>query len=237
MKITDTSSIFQYPAYMKLVYGDVYDVEQNYLRRDKVISCNLRTFFQYANLVEELNDEISEGQNVCQLGVVFGNQIEKTASIIGCLGVYDIIDVNIKALQQVNKKYGKQYKQIKCINNDAALIKVSATRDVVICFMLLSMVPPVHRKKIINNALKMLKPGGKAIFIDWHKPKNWNLLGWIMKFYNRLYNPFVEAMQNNTIKYLSENPSLKDYVWKQKSFFGGMFQKTVVTRRKSPKTI
>lgn len=235
MKITGVK--YQYPAYMKFFYDDIYGTDNNYKHHDNIILCYFRTLFQYGRLVKELNSEISSGKDVCQIGAVLGNQIQKTAATIGSLGVYDIIDISPIALQQVKKKLNRRYPQINFIKEDAAFTKVKAVRDVVICFMLLSMVPPFHRKRIINNALGMLKPGGKAIFIDWHKPKRWNLLAWPLKLYNRLYNPFVEDLQKNTIKFLSENQNVKGYIWKQKSFFGGLFQKTIVVRRKRSENI
>ena len=220
------------PAYMDVIYEGMYDNDDICKRLDSKFSCQKRFLFQYKKLVNAVTSELIFGQSVSQFGITFGSQIDDTAIAIGEKGVYYIIDINAQAIKRAEDKYGKLYKNLRFINSDAAYIKPQAIRDVVICFMLLSDVPQTRRQKIINNALQMLKPGGKAIFIDWHRPKFWHPLGWIVKMYNRLHRPFVEDFCSVSIKNsvsLTEN-NFEEFTWRQKLYFGGMFQKVVVTR-------
>jgi len=228
MKITKSTD-FCYPEYMDVIYEGMYDDDKVCKKADKLWRCSLRTLGFYQKLVDDIVVEIIRGQRVCQLGVVFGNQIDRTAIAIGKTGSYDIIDVNKNVIKRTNDKYSIRFNQIKFIHNDAARIKPSAIYDTVICFLLLSEVPGKHKKDIINNALKMVKPEGKVIFVDWHNPLKWNPLGWPIKMYNRLYKPFVEELWDYNISdFAASSKSL--FSWDTKLYLKGLFQKTIATR-------
>lgn len=221
---------FVYPEYMDVIYEGLYDDDDWCKKMDGLWSCKKRALLQYQKLVNELTYELSANQKVCQFGVVFGNQIDETALAIGSDGEYVIFDINNNVISRTSDKYGKLYKNLRFVHGDAATDSVAtATYDAVICFFLLSMVPLKHKKDIINNALKILRPGGKAIFIDWHNPSLLHPLRLPVKLYNRLHHPFAEYLWDHDIKTISENNS-KSYLWKKSLLFGGMFQKTTVIR-------
>lgn len=229
MKITESAD-FSYPEYMDVIYEGLYDDDVLCKKADQLWRCNLRTLGCYKKLVNAVITEIHNGQRICQLGVVFGNQIEQTANMVGRTGAYDIIDINENVIKRTNNKYVTKFSQLKLKHNDAAKIKPSAVYDAVICFLLLSMVPKNHKKLIINNALGMVKPEGKVIFIDWHKPSRWNLLGWPVKMFNRLYHPFTEDLWNCSISdFTKEKKSL--FTWQTNLYQQGLFQKTVAIRQ------
>lgn len=60
--------------------------------------------------------------------------------------------------------------------------------------MLLHELPPLTRTRVIDNILKALKPGGKAVFIDYHQPSSYHPLKYIIRTINRLYQPFAESL-------------------------------------------
>ncbi len=228
MKINSNSD-FIYPEYMNVIYEGIYDDDVLCEKMDNLWNCQLRTFLQYRKLVNTLTYELSANQKVCQMGVVFGNQIDETALAIGAKGQYLIVDINDKVIKRASNRCGKLYKNLEFIQDDAATMNAPPIYDAVICFLLLSMVPKKHKELIIDNALKMIVPGGKAIFIDWHKPSKLHPLYLPTKLYNRLHHPFVEQLWNCSIQDMSTNNS-KAYKWKTETFFGGMFQKTTVLR-------
>ncbi len=229
MKIKETAE-FCYPEYMDVIYEGFYDNDALCKKADQQWRCNLRTLGCYRKLVNSVITEIHNGQRVCQFGIVFGDQIEQTANMIGRAGTYDIIDINKNVIKRSNDKYTANFSQIKLKHGDAAKIKPVATYDAVICFLLLSMVPQDHKKYIINNALHLIKPKGKAIFVDWHKPLRWNPIEWPIKMYNRLYYPFVEDLWNYNISdFVKEKKS--QFAWTTQLYGYGLFQKTVAVRK------
>lgn len=231
MKVSRRRDI-SYPFYMEFFYNKIYGSASACAKNDSSWRCQMKMFGQYKKMVNTVTAELKKGANVCQLGINFGNLIDEVALAIGSSGIYDIVDINPLEIKRISNKYGDLYKQITLINDNAVSLKSEAIRDNVICFMLLSMIPDSHKKKVIDNALSMLKPEGKAIFIDWAKPKKYNPLGWILKFYQRLYNPLAEGLQEKSLKKWSALGSTDEFVWRQTTYLGGLLQKVVVTRRK-----
>ena len=221
------------PAYITEIYGDLYENEKKCSARDSVFKCKIRSFFQYKKLVNALTSELSSGQNVLQLGITFGSQLDETASAIGALGTFDVIDINPMQVARAKEKYGNIYRCLKFFKQDAASMKTNGSYDVVICFMLLSEVPPVTKSKIINAALRQTNARGKAIFIDWHNPLRFHPLRYIVRMVNRLRNPFVEKLWDRQIDTYVDTTLKSKFTWRKSTYFGRMFQKVVATKKQN----
>lgn len=219
------------PAYIDVIYGNIYNDKEECTRLDNDLSSNLRTFFQYKRLVNALIRELKMNQSVIQFGGVFGSEIDEVAMAVGAYGQYDIIDINPSEVKRLTDKYWKVYQGVKIFKQDASQIKAEGVYDAVICFMLLSQVPSATKSKIINNALNMVKPGGKAIFIDWHNPLSYHPLRYIVRMYNRLYHPFVEKLWDRDIETFVLPKMKPDFIWRKSTYFGRMFQKNVAIRK------
>lgn len=222
------------PPYIDFIYGDLYKDPAKCMARDNTFLCWLKTFFQYGALVNGVSQELRQNQSVLQLGVTFGNQIDEAAMAIGAYGQYDIVDINPLQVNRVNEKYWKVYQGLKIFKQDAANLKLNGKYDSVICFFLLSEVPSATKTKIVNNALKMVKPGGKVIFTDWHTPVFWHPLRYLVRMYNRLYNPFVERLWDRDIDTYAQPTVRSQFMWYKNTYFGRMFQKTVAVRKEDP---
>ncbi len=220
------------PAYSRLIYGDIYNNLQKSMARDSNLSANLRTFFQYNKLVNAALNNIKMNQSLLQMGLVFGNQIDQVAQRIGAYGQYDILDINGLQVSRCQEKYGNIYPAMKIFEQNAANIDIKNQYDVVLCFLLLQELPPATKARVINNSLNAIKPGGCAIFVDYHKPAPWHPLRYFVRMYNRLYNPFVEKLWDRDIDAFAKNKS--QFVWRKSLYFGGMFQKVVATKKTSP---
>lgn len=220
------------PAYTTKVYGDIYNSLERSSELDTRFSANLRSFFQYGRLVSSALHGISQNQTVLQLGQVFGYQIDEVAQLIGAYGQYDLIDINPFQVARNQEKYGHIYPCLNIFREDAATMKFENKYDVVLCFMLLQEVPSATKSKIINNALRAAKPGGKVIFIDYHNPCAWHPLRYWVRMYNRLYHPFAEKLWDRGIENYAQNRP--NFLWRKSTYFGGMFQRLVATKKSSP---
>ena len=124
------------PAYTQLVYGNIYNSLDKSNALDSNWSANVRTFFQYNRLVDAALNNIKMNQNVLQLGLVFGNEIDQVAQRIGAYGQYDILDINSFQVSRNQEKYGNIYPALKIFEQDAAKINIQNQYDVVLCFLL-----------------------------------------------------------------------------------------------------
>lgn len=222
------------PAYLDLIYGDIYNDAEKCAGQDNAFTCSRKLFFQYRRLVNAAVRELKMNQSVLQMGIVFGSEMDEIAMAVGAYGQYDIVDINPLQVERVTEKYWKVYPGMKIFCQDAAGLKLKNNYDVVLCFMLLSEVPSATKSKIINNALKMVKPGGKAVFVDWHNPLYYHPLRYIVRMYNRLYHPFVERLWDRDINTFAAPEIKTQFIWRKSTYFGRMFQKLVAERKENP---
>lgn len=223
------------PAYSSFVYGDRYNSITASETYDTRFSARLRTFFQYDTLVAAALRNIKMNQNVLQLGLVYGNEIDQVAQTVGAYGQFDVIDVNPFQVSRNQEKYGSIYPCLHIFEQDVASLKVQKQYDVVLCFLLLQELPVVTKMKVVNNALNAVKEGGCAIFIDYHNPLYWHPLRYVVRMYNRLRHPFAEKLWDREIDTFAQNKI--DFVWHKSTYFGRMFQKVVATRKDNMKEV
>ena len=221
-----SSKVVKVPAYVHEVYGKIYENEKvsRFLDDERIAS--IMTWGQQNKMVNDLVKEISTNSTVLQLGCTFGRQIEAVAEKVGAYGKYVVVDVCAKQIERCRSK--AIYQKINFQSQDASKA-FSEKYDTVICYMLLHELPPTTRAKVINNALNSVDEGGKVIFIDCHKPSKWNLLRFLIKPFNRLYQPFTESLWNHNIESYAEYK--EHFVWRKKTYFGRLYQKTVAIRQ------
>jgi len=222
--MTKTSRV-SLPPYLKEIYGWLYQNPRLLGVLNNSFLLNVLTLGYHYILTEELKKEITPHSNVLQIGITLGSQIEKTYAAIGMLGSYTIVDALPEMLEDCREKHLEQ--KITLIRANAAKT-IKGQYDMVICYFLLHELPPLTRTKLLENVIKALKPGGKAVFIDYHLPSSFNPLKYIIRAINRLYQPFAEALWKNSIKGLT--PNAETCRWSQQTYFGGIYQKVVATK-------
>ena len=93
--------------------------------------------------------------------------------------------------------------------------------------------PPLSKIRVVDNALNLIKTGGKVIFIDYHNPSKWNPFRYFIRMFNRLYQPFAEKLWERSIDMYATKKA--GYSWRKTTYYGGMYQKVVVTKIGLPK--
>ena len=158
---------------------------------------------------------------------IIREKIDKTYSALGMLGSYTIVDILPNVIENCKEKHLEQR-----INFVEANAKTNTKEkyDIIICYMLLHELPPITREKVLENIMNSLKSGGKAIFIDYNLPNHYNPLKYFIRAYNRLYQPFAEALWKNNIKDIT--PNAETCSWSKQTYFGGIYQKVVATKLK-----
>ena len=104
-----------------------------------------------------------------------------------------------------------------------------ASRDTVIVFFLLHEQPVEARLKTIAEALRVTKPGGKLIFVDYHRPVAVNPFRYIMVPILTTLEPFAMDLWRKEIAEWLPEEARHAPIDKQ-TFFGGLYQKVVITR-------
>lgn len=220
-KTTKTST----PAYIRDIYPWLYLNTSLYdILNHKWIQ-NILTLGYHNILINELTKEISSKSKILQIGVTLGDQITQTSFSLNNRGRYTILDILPNIIKKCENKHEHLRINYICAN---ATKPFKEDYNTIICYMLLHELPPITRQKVINNILSALPIGGKAIFIDYHLPSSYNPLKYIIRAFNRLYQPFAEALWKTAIKEMT--PLKENYSWSKQTYFGGIYQKIVATR-------
>ena len=217
-------------AFVKPVYDWLYnhrDVYEFIDNRQWLI--NLLTLWAYPKLVKALLREIPYKSRVLQMGATFGSQIEDTAYKVGRYGYYLVIDNHPRQIKRCENKYQYLFTNLDFEKADAAKYTNDEKFDVVICYNLLHELPPVSKTEVVDNALALLKPKGKAVFIEYHDPGKWNPLRYFIRMFNRLYQPFAEKIWERDIASYATHKN--GFIWRTNLYYRGMFQKVVATKK------
>ena len=177
--------------------------------------------------LQEMGDQI-KGQ-VLQVACVYGNLTEHLVRRLGPNAHLNVVDVAPVQIKNLNNKL-KDKRQVSILQQDATNLSFAdASQDSVLVFFLLHEMPLDVRRKTIAEALRVTKPGGKVIFVDYHKPVIRSPFRYIMVPILSTLEPFAMDLWNNQI--VDWLPSDGQYARIEKqSYFGGLYQKLVITR-------
>lgn len=78
------------------------------------------------------------------------------------------------------------------------------------------------------EAARVVKPGGKLIFVDYHRPRRLNPFRYIMQPILRTLEPFAMDLWQKEIEDLMPAAIVPQRVEKRTTF-GGLYQKVVMT--------
>ncbi len=178
-------------------------------------------------LMSDAAAEFGAGTRVLQTACVYGDFSARLAERVGPKGRLDVIDVAQMQLANCRRKL-TAYPQVRLRVADTALHEGKGY-DGVCCFFLLHEVPEDYKHRIVDRVLGSLRPGGKAVFVDYHAPRQWHPLRGIMALVFRWLEPFAAALWQHEIASYASHAG--DFVWSKQTYFGGLYQKTVAVRR------
>jgi ubiquinone/menaquinone biosynthesis C-methylase UbiE len=178
--------------------------------------------------LQEMGTVIS-GQ-VLQVACVYGNLTEHLIRRLDPLAHLSVIDVAPVQIKNLHEKLGDRH-QVTILQQDASHMGFAdASQDATLVFFLLHEMPVEVRRQTIAEALRVTKPGGKVIFVDYHKPAASSPFRYIMVPILTTLEPFAMDLWNNEItEWLPPRDGLYTHIDKQ-TYFGGLYQKLVITR-------
>jgi ubiquinone/menaquinone biosynthesis C-methylase UbiE len=215
------------PAYLQDTYYWAYINPRNvrWLDRDLVVRTIL--WHQHHKLRNLAFDEIAPGQHVLQAANVYGDFSVRLVEHVGTEGTLDVVDVAPVQVKNARRKL-RDYPNA-AVHRGNVLHLDSSPFDVVLSYFLLHEVPDVHKFDAVNLFLDKVRPGGKAVFVDYHKPRWWHPLKPITSIVFDTLEPFAKTLWRKEIYEFAQD--WEDFAWSKQTIFGGLFQKVVATRR------
>jgi len=177
--------------------------------------------------LESLGDSIV-GRTL-QVACVYGDLTQRLVERLDETAALDVVDILPVQLENLARKLGSEPKATLELSDSADLNAPDDHYDQVLVFFLLHEQPEETRRKTVAEALRVTKPGGRVLFVDYHRPTLVNPMRLIMKPVLSLLEPFALDLWRDEIStWLPEGfPGLR--VEKQ-TYFGGLYQMTEVTR-------
>jgi len=177
-------------------------------------------------LVRAACDEFQPGACVLQAASAYGNLSPELAAQVGPTGRLDVIDIAPLQVAHVQRKL-KRYPHARARVADATE-PVEGIYDGVCCFFLLHEIPDAEKRAAVDALLGAVEPGGKVVFVDYHRAVRWHPLRAPMGLVFRWLEPFAYGLVDREIRSLASKPY--DFVWSKETFFGGLYQKVVAVR-------
>jgi len=163
-----------------------------------------------------------------QVACVYGDFSQRLADCMAPSSQLDVVDVAPIQLGNVARKLaGIPNVKLHC-QDSTQLHFTDHTFERVIVFFLLHEQPAAERCATIREALRVTKPGGKTVFVDYHRPNRWNPMRYLMSGVFRLLEPFAQDFWTRDIADWGEDAIAGRRVTKQ-LLFGGLYQKTTIS--------
>ena len=192
---------------------------------------NLILWGNFSRLRNAALDEIGEtieGENL-QVACVYGDFSQKTATRLTPESKLHIVDIAPVQLENVSKKV-KSYSNVHVHHRDSNSLGFDDGQfDNVIVFFLLHEQPEAVRTKTVEEAMRVVRPGGKVVFVDYHQPHWSNPFRYIMVPILHFLEPFaLDIWRKEIIEWVPAGMRPKRI--SKDTYFGGLYQKVVMTR-------
>lgn len=217
------------PQYLSQVYWWAYVHPRAVRVFEREWLVNLILFGNYGRLRDKaldcLTDPLSgrvEGRTL-QVACVYGDLTPRLTRRLSQSATLDVVDILPVQLANLKAKLPSldHTQLIQC--DSAALPQPANSYDQTLLFFLLHEQPEDVRLASLSEALRVTRPAGKIVLVDYHQPVKWHPLRPLMKLIFRRLEPYaMDLWEKDVLAYLPEHQQ-KVKVIKQ-TLFGGLYQ-------------
>jgi SAM-dependent methyltransferase len=211
------------PDYLVDTYSWAYLRPRSLRLLDRYLVVNGILWGNYRSLVRAACAEFVAGDCILQAASVYGDLSSRLADRIGEQGFLDVIDIAPVQVAHLRRKLaGRENVRVRVAD---AAIPGRSGYDGACCFFLLHEVPDAQKRQIVNALLAAVRPGGKILFVDYHRPVRWHPLRPVMAAIFRWLEPFAAGLVSRSIEEFAERR--QDFRWRKQTRFGGLYQLVV----------
>jgi ubiquinone/menaquinone biosynthesis C-methylase UbiE len=165
-----------------------------------------------------------------QISCCYGNltpEIARRAQRSG--GSLDVIDILPVQLDNLRRKL-KPGAPVRMQEMDSERLEFAdASFDRVVLFFLMHEQPDGVRHKSLREALRVLKPGGQILLVDYARAHWWNPVRYFVLPVLRVLEPFAGALWDRELGDVMPD-EMSGRAWHRTSYFGGLYQRLVSVR-------
>lgn len=215
------------PDYLVNTYTWAYLRPASVTLLDNPIVVGAILWGNFWRLLRAACSEFRPGQRILQAASVYGSLSSNLAETVGRDGRLEVIDIAPIQVENCRRKL-TSYPQATVRLADAAA-PGGGFYDGICCFFLLHEIPDEQKRAVVNALLRSVAPGGKVVFVDYHRSRPLHPVRVVMEGVFRWLEPYAHGLIRREIKDFAAEPHA--FHWRKDTFFGGLYQKVVAERK------
>ena len=224
------------PDYLRTIYWWAYEHPLAVRFWDRGFLINFILLGNYTRLVNTVLEEFPEPMtgSMLQISNAYGQLVPRLQKQLGENASFDLIDVLNIQLEKTARKLKLPDERIRMFQCDASdLAFPDNSYDKVLMFFLPHELPETPRRQAFSEALRVLKPGGKMVLVEFHRPRTLHPFRLWQRLVFFLFEPFaIDMWHHELTDYFPLDVPFE--VVSKTTYFGDLYQKLVITKPEQP---
>ncbi|HMN70397.1 MAG TPA: rhodoquinone biosynthesis methyltransferase RquA [Rhodoblastus sp.] len=168
------------------------------------------------------------GGRTLQVACAYGDfTAALSARVAAQAGRLDVIDALPVQIANLGAKLSARTPTRMHVMDATRMEFADARFDRAVLFFLLHEQPKAVRRRTLAEALRVVKPGGAIVVVDYARPRRWSPWRWLMRPVFTLLEPFaLDLWRDEIVDYAPRGV----VATRPQRFFGGLYQLVVLTR-------
>ena len=223
------ASAVHIPSYLEATYWWAYVHPRAVRIFERQWLVNLILWGNFSRLRDQAIAELVPGLGgrTLQIACVYGDLTARIAAQVPEGAHLDVVDVLPVQLRNLRKKLESDAPVRTHLADSTSLHFSDASYDQALLFFLLHEQPEYARRRTIAEALRILRPGGKLVIVDYHRPRAWHPLRLLMRSVLSTLEPYALGLWNQDIAAWLP-AGFSPHAMRKETFYGGLYQKVVI---------
>ncbi len=219
------------PRYLEQVYWWAYVHPKAVHLFEREWLVNLILFGNYGRLRDAALADLGApvAGKTLQVACVYGNLTPRLQARLAPDATLDVVDILPIQLKNLADKLQSDERVALLQSDSSSLACPDASYDQALLFFLLHEQPEAVRRRTLSEVMRVVKPGGRIVIVDYHRPVAWHPLRLLMTGVFRRLEPYAMELWQHPLEEFMPAGAPPAAIEK-KTFYGGLYQKLVITR-------
>lgn len=216
------------PDYLQETYWWAYLHPRGVKFFDRTWMVNSILFGNFRKLRDAAVAELGEDSGTTlQVAAVYGDITPRMADKLTVKNRLDVLDVAPVQLKNVKRKV-EHLPNVRLLHADStAMPQQDKSYDTIVVFFLLHEQPDAQKRQTLQEVTRLIRPGGRIIVVDYHKPAWWSPWRWFMVPGLKWLEPFALSLwPTEIIDWFPQELPVKSL--RKSTVFAGLYQKVVI---------
>jgi len=226
------SVLLDTPDYLRRIYWWAYEHPLAVKFWDRGFLINFILLGNYTRLVDAVLEAFPRpiSGSLLQISNAYGQLVPRIQAQLDSNAHFDLIDILPVQLEKSQSKLRLPDKRIRMFQCDATALQCpDNSYDNVLMFFLPHELPEDKRRQALSEALRVLRPSGKLVLVEFHRPHILHPLRLWQRLVFFLFEPFATDMWRHELThYFPED--VKYRIISKTTYFGSLYQRLVVSK-------